>query len=158
MLKAFIRPLVTLAIALAFVAALHLISAPSGAVEPAAACNPCECPGDLRANCIGFEFYAIYTRVNERTGTCSIDAWRMNGDDDPDFVWRATARILARVPDEPEVNTLIIEGEGIALYRLTSGEYQVNAGPAAENKVFTMIFENCPAENVREDSYVAGQS
>ncbi|MDZ4766272.1 MAG: hypothetical protein SGI73_17160 [Chloroflexota bacterium] len=158
MLKTLVRPLMMLAVSLAFVAALHLVGGLSGGVGTAQACNPCICEGDKRMNCQGVEFYAIYTRVNATTGTCSIDAWRMNPDGEPDFVWRVTARQLARVADEPEENTLIMQGEAIALYRLTSGEYQVSAGPAAENKVFTAIFDNCPAENVREESYTPGQS
>lgn len=158
-MRSVIRPLAIIALALTFVTALHLLGSMAGTVSTAEAapmaCNPCVCETDRRVNCLGHEFFAIYTRVDPVTEACSIDAWRIHGNGEQVRVWRLTARQLARIEDEPEENTLIIEGEGIALYRLTSGEFLVNAGPAAENKVFTVIFENCPAEDVREETWVA---
>lgn len=41
------------------------------------------------------------------------------------------------------------------MYKLTSGEYQVNAGPDKENKVYVVIMKGCPAEVVREEVFVS---
>jgi hypothetical protein len=43
----------------------------------------------------------------------------------------------------------------ISLYKLTSGEYQVNVGPDSEGKVFVLNFTGCPAENVYENTFIA---
>jgi hypothetical protein len=49
---------------------------------------------------------------------------------------------LASYPDNPDSNTRIANSDDgkITLYKLTSGEYQVNAGPDAEGKVISVIF------------------
>jgi hypothetical protein len=79
----------------------------------------------------------------------------MNPAGDGERVWRVTQRTLDRFPEMPEENTLIIQSEAVALYRLTTGEFQVNAGPAAENKMFVVRWNGCPAENVVEESWVS---
>jgi hypothetical protein len=155
MFNPIIRRLLMIAAPLALIAALHFVVSQSipGTVERAAACNPCECPQDQRINCQGVEFYAVYTRVTT-SGACFMEAWRMNPGGQPFRVWRVSSRTLASVPRFPEVNTLIRQEQGIALYRLTSGEYQVNAGPDGEGKIYVARFTNCPAENVQESSYL----
>lgn len=47
--------------------------------------------------------------------------------------------------DVPEVNTLIAEGSGVSLYRLSSGEFQVVSSPDAEGKVYNVLFTECSA-------------
>ncbi len=51
------------------------------------------------------------------------------------------AEQIAAVPDCPEENTLIAANDalGIAVYRLTSCEFQINA-PTHTGKTYTMIF------------------
>lgn len=48
--------------------------------------------------------------------------------------------------EAPAENTLIAETENIRLYRLTSGELQLNAGPDAEGKVYVLTWNGCPVE------------
>lgn len=155
MFNSFIRRLLMIAAPLVLIIALHFVVSQSipGAVERAAACNPCDCPQDQRINCQGVEFYAVYTRVTT-SGACFMEAWRMNPGGQPFRVWRVSSRTLARVPEFPETNTLIRREQGVALYRLTSGEYQVNAGPDGEGKIYVARFTNCPAENVIESSFL----
>ena len=54
------------------------------------------------------------------------------------FAFTVTADELAEIDDYPEQNTLIKSGSGVSLYRLTSGELQINA---PNNYVF--IWDGC---------------
>ena len=58
---------------------------------------------------------------------------------------------VAALPASPEENLKIAESDDgkIALYKLTTGEYQVNAGPDFEGKVFVYIFGNDPLALVK---------
>jgi hypothetical protein len=125
--------------------------------ETAEACNPCDCPEDRRINCQGIQFYGIYTY--ERGSICYIDAYRMEDNGSPGRrAWRITSRDLADLPEFPEENMLITQEDAIFFYKLTSGEYQVNAGPAPDGKIYVLIFENaCVAENRRELSFIPGE-
>jgi hypothetical protein len=49
------------------------------------------------------------------------------------------------VPTVPDKNTFIASSGDIDLYRLTTGEYQVNAGPDFEGKVEVVVFNDLPA-------------
>ncbi len=51
---------------------------------------------------------------------------------------------IARVPKKPAVNTLIKQGKGAVLYRLTSGELQVNSPGLDPNHGYYFIFQDCP--------------
>jgi hypothetical protein len=48
----------------------------------------------------------------------------------------------------PEKNTLLASGNGVAVYVLTTGEIQVNAGPDAEGKYHVKIFDGIPWTHV----------
>ncbi|MCL4247664.1 MAG: hypothetical protein KJ065_05915 [Anaerolineae bacterium] len=127
-------------------------AAPSGTAE---ACNPCDCPSDKRINCQGIQFYGIYTY--ERGDVCYIDAYRMQSNGSPGRrAWRVTSRDLADLPEAPEENTLITSGDAIFLYQLTTGELQVNAGPAEDGKIYVTIWQGCPADQRTESSFVPG--
>jgi len=126
---------------------------PSGTAE---ACNPCDCPGDRRINCQGIQFYGVYTY--ERAGVCYIDAYRMQSNGSPGRrAWRVTSNDLAELSEAPTSNTLITSGDAIFLYQLTSGELQVNAGPAEDGKIYVTIWRGCPAEERTETSFVPGE-
>jgi hypothetical protein len=130
------------------IAAFAIIAPPSATTY---ACNPCQCPEDRRLNCQGIQYYGVYSY--DRGGVCYLDAYRMRTDGSPGRrVWRVTSRDLARIAELPERNTLITEADGIALYRLTSGELQVNAGPAGDGKVYVMVFDGCGASTERRES------
>ena len=55
----------------------------------------------------------------------------------------------------PEENLLIAQSEDgtVALYKLTTGEYQVNAGPDADGYVYVLIWTGIPAEDVYTRGY-----
>lgn len=92
-----------------------------------------------------FEQYAqaaIYA-VDYGTGTglhiYSIDEATGEGT----LALEVTPEMIAAVPEMPAANTLIAAtADGrIALYRLTTGEYQVNTGPNAEGYIDVVIFD-----------------
>ncbi len=148
--------LTTLPIAAAFVVtvmAFFVIAPPTATTY---ACNPCQCPEDRRMNCQGIQYYGVYTYT--RNSVCYLDAYRMKDDGSPGRrVWRVTSGDLAEIVEAPEVNTLITERDGIALYRLTSGELQVNAGPAGDGKIYVMVFDDCgDAAERRESTFTPG--
>ena len=51
---------------------------------------------------------------------------------------------IAKVPKNPTVNTAIKSGNGATLYRLTSGELQVNRAENDTGKMYHFIFNDCP--------------
>jgi hypothetical protein len=58
-------------------------------------------------------------------------------------VFNVTAAELAALPAKPASNTLIKKVGTVALYKLTSGEYQLNVGPDSEGKTQVLIWRNC---------------
>jgi hypothetical protein len=50
---------------------------------------------------------------------------------------------LAKYPANPSSNTLIVEKYGISLYKLTSGEYQINAPTKETNKPYVFRWAKC---------------
>lgn len=116
------------------------------------ACLPCNCPTNRSLNCYGD--YAVYTNVS-KSGTCDILVLGVDRRGRPREAIRATARELAKLPDKPEQNTLVEEYYEYALYKLTTGEYQLNVGPDVENKVFVINFTGCPASDVYESTFIA---
>lgn len=118
--------------------------------QTAHACLPCNCTDIRSVNCWGP--YELYTPATD--DSCAIDIWLVEGDSGRRYV-RVTSAQLAKLPEFPEHNMLIRERGPVALYKLTSGEYQVNVGPDAEGKVYTTTFTGCPAENVYEGNFVA---
>jgi hypothetical protein len=51
---------------------------------------------------------------------------------------------IAKVPSKPVKNTLIKQNLGARLYRLTSGELQVNRAEDSTGKDYVFIFKDCP--------------
>ncbi|MBL8120374.1 MAG: hypothetical protein JNJ78_22780 [Anaerolineae bacterium] len=116
------------------------------------ACLPCACPTNTSINCYGD--YALYTKV-QRNGTCNIEVLGINPKTGkPRQALYVTAATLAKLSELPETNTLIKSYYEFALYKLTTGEYQLNVGPDFENKVHVIIWTGCPAENPYESSFV----
>jgi len=51
----------------------------------------------------------------------------------------------AELPAAPtDSNVLIAQNGNVSLYRLTTGEYQVNSGPDAEGKTYVVVWNGCP--------------
>lgn len=48
---------------------------------------------------------------------------------------------LDAVSVAPEINTLVASSGDLALYKLTSGEWQINAGPDAEGKLHVLVYD-----------------
>jgi hypothetical protein len=119
----------------------------------AQACLPCKCPQHSALNCYGG--FHLNTIVDKR-GQCAIEV--LGYDKQGQKGYRAiyvNQQRLARLPEAPKKNTLIAQYYEYALYKLTSGEYQVNYGPDPENKIYVVIFRGCPATEVKESNYVA---
>jgi hypothetical protein len=124
--------------------------------DTAQACNPCECENDRRHNCMGGQFYAVYTKGTP-TG-CLFEVYSIAPNGTGRRQLRFTERDLARFPAKAQ-NYLVATGRDkrFALYRLASGEWQVNAGPDEENKVYVTIIRDCPASAVREEVFIMGK-
>ncbi len=136
---------------------LPIVSQADTPVNEANACNPCDCPHDFRINCQGIQYYAVYARpresqLNNPNYVCEINVWRLGENDEGFFAFRITRAELETLTTPPTENRLIKSRLDISFYHLTSGEFQINAGPDPEGKVFTIIFEGCPATNVREQA------
>jgi len=121
--------------------------------QKAQACLPCTCSQNSAINCYGG--FHVNTIVNPKTGDCAIEVLGIDGSGRGYKAIYASARQLAKLPEQLEENTLIEQYYEYALYKLTSGEYQVNVGPLAENKVYVVIFRGCPATDVQETTYTA---
>ncbi len=66
-----------------------------------------------------------------------------------------TQETLDALPEKPDTNIEVATStDGIAtLYKLTTGEYQLNAGPDGEGKVFVYIFTLEPPEVIKYDNF-----
>ncbi len=61
------------------------------------------------------------------------------------FMFSVTqAEVAPYIANHPAVNTLLASADGVAVYVLTTGEIQVNAGPDAEGKIHVKIFNGIP--------------
>lgn len=146
------------------VAALVLVGVMTFQPEDTAnACLPCDCPENTTINCYGsFGIFVIENEVeDEESGQsqtqCDI---QILGVSDAGAEYEAmylSADDLAELPESPEENILVEEYYEYAFYKLTSGEYQVNVGPDAENKVYVVNFAGCPVEDVRESTFIPGE-
>ncbi len=123
--------------------------------EKAQACLPCTCPQNSALNCYGG--FHVNTIVNPKTGDCAIEVLGIDGNVNGYKAIYVTAKELAKLPEFPEENTLIEQYYEYALYKLQNGQYQVNVGPLAESKVYVVTWTGCPATDVKESNYVAGQ-
>lgn len=145
-----LRKLLVLAVSMLAVAVVAFLALPR---ERAYACLPCDCPTFTSVNCYGD--YALYTHV-EKNDTCTIEVLGIHPrTGKPRPALNVTEREWSKIPTNPETNTLIDSYYEFSLYRLTSGEFQLNVGPDAENKVFVIIWEGCPASNRRESTFIA---
>jgi hypothetical protein len=79
-----------------------------------------------------------------------IEIWAIDDNSQGTRVLFVSTEELASLPANPEQNTLIAATDDgqFALYKLTTGEYQINIGPDAEGKIRVMIFDAIPPTNV----------
>lgn len=80
-----------------------------------------------------------------------IQVWDANGH----LLIDVPMEVLAGLPGFPDENLLIAQSADgtAALYLLTTGEYQVNAGPGADGYVYVLIWTGIPPENVYTRSF-----
>ncbi len=73
-----------------------------------------------------------------------MDIWQLDehGVGQP-FLYISEAELLA-LPDFPVENILIASDGLISVYKLRTGEYQVNVGPLTDGKVHVLIFDDIP--------------
>jgi hypothetical protein len=156
-LRQFVYRLLPLALLLGALFGLQqLLKLPVPAtVSNANACVPCECDNDQRINCLGHEFYAVYTLINE-AGRCNIDVFLIqNGKGTGAF--RVTTLERSRLPETVEEPLVVDSYYEVTMYQLPTGEFQVNAGPDSQGKMYSVTFTGCPAENITEETYIPGQ-
>ena len=147
-----LRKLVSISFMLVSAITLLLTAVPQ---QVAFACRPCVCPTNTSVNCQGD--YALYTK-KQKNGTCDIEVLGIdNKTGKPRKALYVTAKTLAKLPANPEKNTLISTYYEFSLYKLTTGEYQLNVGPDTEKKVKVIIWTGCPAENPQESEFIQGK-
>lgn len=97
-------------------------------------------PGDDRINRQAYASAAVYCDTdNSRVAIYGIDADGVG--------FPAIFVPYADLPDTPsgqDGHRLISQFENVSFYRLTTGEYQVNAGPDSEGKSYVAIWDGCP--------------
>ncbi|MEO8396246.1 MAG: hypothetical protein ABI700_24845 [Chloroflexota bacterium] len=122
------------------------------------ACLPCNCTTHRSVNCFGP--YALYTPT-EKDETCSLDIWSIEADGQGKRAIKLTADDLADLPAADEIENYVMvesaKNDFITLYKLNSGQYQINVGPDSEGKVYVIDFTGCPANDVTESTFVVGQ-
>jgi hypothetical protein len=72
-----------------------------------------------------------------------IDIYRINVDSAGLLIIAATNAEIDAVGETPVVNTVIEGYDNVRLYRLATGQFQVNAGPDAEGKEYVFIWDEC---------------
>ncbi len=95
-------------------------------------------PNDGRIHADAAAPFAVY---------CIEPGLQVYGVNDDGQGWLAfTVDSEAMNADAPDENTVIAEAGNIRLYQLTSGDFQINAGPDAEGKVYVLTWNGCPVE------------
>ncbi|GIK65049.1 MAG: hypothetical protein BroJett018_28430 [Chloroflexota bacterium] len=88
-------------------------------------------------------------------GKLFIEIWALN----EHAIWQPALYItkaeLAALPEFPSENLLIARVDTISVYKLTTGEYQVNVGPLKDGKVHVVIFEGIPPAHTYRYTFYA---
>jgi hypothetical protein len=111
-------------------------------------------PGDDRINRQAYAYASVYCDAdNERVGIYGIHSLGAGDPDRNDGMGYPAIFVpyteLPGTPTSLEGNLLIASYGNIGFYRLTSGEYQVNAGPDPEGKTYVLIWDGCPQTYVQ---------
>lgn len=77
-------------------------------------------------------------------GDLYIDIWQLDGHNIGYRALYISSDELLALSDFPAENILIASDGFIGVYKLTTGEYQVNVGPLADGKVHVIIFDGIP--------------
>jgi hypothetical protein len=110
----------------------------TNAVPPSRLCD------DGRINYNNCDKVAIYPMADE--DSYGLEVWIVDNVDFPSFGFFVSAADLDKLPDKPARNIRIAASKDgrTVLYKLTTGEYQVNYGPDEEGKVFVYTFNGLP--------------
>lgn len=73
-----------------------------------------------------------------------LHVYGINEASDGWLAFTVALNVLSEPP--PAENTLIVTAGNLSLYRLTTGEWQINAAPDAEGKEYVLIWEGCSLE------------
>lgn len=126
-------------------------TAPSSAPAPSVSAPPVQVapptpPPDGRLN-IQSADVVLYPN-----GSSGLDVYGVNADGSGFLVFSVSGAELAALPDCPATNTLIAANDPanptIALYKLTSCQYQLNVGPDQDGKVYVYIFDTIPPTTI----------
>lgn len=85
-------------------------------------------------------------RASEAAIYCTpygVDVYDLDMSGRGEFLFRATWDEINRVDNPPAENTLIDGEPGFALYRLTSGEMQLNGPADWEGKIYEFVWSGC---------------
>lgn len=96
----------------------------------------------------------IYPRLNADLQPY-LEFWRLDAKSRGEPFYTVDAATLADVPNNPATNQALetLPGEIATLYKLTSGEYQLNFAPNEEGKVFVVIFDALSPTSIRRADY-----
>lgn len=109
-------------------------------------------PGDDRINRQAYAYASVYCQDdNQRVAIYGIHSMGVGDPDRNDGSgFPAIFVPYEALPPVPtDGNVLISEYRGIAFYRLTTGEYQINAGPDPEGKEYVLIWDGCPSSYIQ---------
>lgn len=70
----------------------------------------------------------------------NFELWLIDADGNGFKALEFSPEELAALPELPDSNQTILEGEGFAFYVLTTGEFQVNFGPTADGWYDVVVF------------------
>ena len=85
------------------------------------------------------ETFAVYCQSD---GSVKVITIHQDSKGYPAFT--ASPKEIAAVPNKPAANTAIKSGDGATLYRLTSGQLQLNRAEFGTGKRYSFIFNDCP--------------
>ncbi len=86
-----------------------------------------------------WETAAVYCR-----GDGTVQIYKVDANSKGSLVLNVTPAQLAKFPLHPDHNTLIAESGGVRLYRLTTGEMQINASTATPGVDYVFTWDGCP--------------
>ncbi len=107
-------------------------------------------PSDGRLN-FGIGDWQAVIYAEDGAGNAAIHIYGVNENSEGYILLAITAEQLEALPKNPSENLLIaqVDDPAVAVYLLTTGEYQVNIGPDAEGKVDVFIFTGLPLSNMQ---------
>lgn len=111
-------------------------------------------PSDGRLN-FGLGDWQAVIYGEDGAGNPAIHIYGVNGDSEGYIVLALTAAQLEALPKNPSENLLIaaVNDRAVAVYLLTTGEYQINIGPDSAGNVEVLVFTGLPASNLYHYSF-----